>query len=116
MTPPSERSRAVAFLRSADSTAPDRRWCGNDDSARAHHGIVALAETPLVLELSWRASKAARKALVCRLRLDLARLLAERLVRAEDAKQVRLRFFHDHDGKVYIQVKQDAPRFLIGRV
>lgn len=91
MTPFSDRSRAVAFLKSSDAASPDRRWCGNDESARQHHGVVALAESPLVLELSWRASRAAPKALVCRVRLHLPLLLREGLVRP-----VRLeRTFHE---------------------
>src|SRR5450759_4067908 len=106
MTPFSDRSRAVAFLKDSDSAAPDRRWCGNDDSARQHHGVVSLAESPLVLELSWRESRTAPKALVCRVRLDLPLLLHEGLVRTEDAAHVRLRFFHDHDGQVYVQCRQ----------
>lgn len=77
--------------------------------------MVALAESPLALELSWRASKNAAKKHVCLVRLDLDWPLAEGLVRREGDKHVRLRFFHDHDGKLFIQRSLDGPRYLVGR-
>ncbi len=110
------RLLAVRFLETSDAIPADRRWCGNDESARQHHGVVALSESPLVLELNWRASKSAAKKRVCLVRLELPWLLGQGLVRREDAKHERLRFFHDRDGKVYIQQNLDGPRYLIGRI
>jgi hypothetical protein len=49
-------------------------------------------------------------------RLDLPQLLAAGLVRLERRGEVRLRFFHDPDGKIYLQTRLDAPRFMLGRV
>jgi hypothetical protein len=110
----SERSFAVQFLKRTDASLPDRIWCGNDNSARQHHGVVALNESPLVLELSWRASKLAAAKYVCCVQLDLPRLVAAGLVRYENSERIRLRFYHDHDGNVYIQTKLGEPRYLVG--
>ena len=109
------RGAAVQFVASSDLSKPDRRWCGNDDSARNHHGVVPLSSSQVDLELSWKSSKTASAKLIGRMRLDLRALLAEGLVRREDSSSVRLRFFHDHDGKIYIQAKLNEARFLVGR-
>lgn len=109
------RGAAVQFVASSDRSKPDRRWCGNDDSARNHHGVIPLSSSPVDLELSWKASKNASAKVIGRMRLDLQALLAEGLVRREDSESVRVRFFHDDDGKIYIQTKLDESRFLVGR-
>ena len=93
----------------------DRSWTGNDTSGRAHHGVIPLASSPLELSLSWRESAQHPSKLVGCFRLDLHRLLADGVIRSEDAKFVRVRFFHDLDGGVYLQTKRDAPRVLVGR-
>ena len=112
----SERSRAVEMLSQASVARANRRWTGNDASARQHHGVVALTSSPLVLSLSWRSEAGAPAKFVGCYRLDLERLLKEELIRVERAGEVRVRFYHDYDGKVYLQRRLGTPRFLLGRV
>ena len=104
------------MLSQASVARANRRWTGNDASARQHHGVVALEASPLILSLSWRSEVGAPAKFVGCYHLDLKRLLKEDLIRVEGAGEVRVRFYHDHDGKIYLQRRLDAPRFLLGRV
>jgi hypothetical protein len=70
----------------------------------------------LTLDGERRSATGATPSFVGCYRLDLERLLKEDLIRVEGPGTVRLRFFHDHDGKVYLQRRLDAPRYLLGRV
>ena len=94
----------------------DRIWIGNDDSARNQHGVMRLAESPVTLSLCWRASATKPAVIVGCSRLDLGRLLANGLIRIERNGAVRVRFVHDADGRIYLQVKRGEPRIEAGRV
>jgi|ERR1035437_1523975 hypothetical protein len=108
--------RGVERLDAGSVASADRTWAGNDESARNHNGVVRLSESPLTLALSWRYGKGKPATIVGCFRLDLPQLLANGLVRAERRGEVRLRFFHDHDGKIYLQTRLDAPCFVLGKV
>jgi hypothetical protein len=98
-------------LRLKDST--DRRWIGNDESQRNHNGVIPLADSPLTLALSWRAGKGKPAVVVAVMELDLERLLAGGFIRSEAPDSVRVRFFHDSDGHVYLQTRNQAPRLRV---
>ena len=99
---------------------PCRRWVLRDDNQRHLHDIVRLAESPLHIELLWKASPRAREQLVGVYRLDLAELTREGYVRAERADpasdDVRLRFVRGDRGVVVIQADDDGPALPIGTV
>ena len=108
--------RGVERLDTGSIATVDRRWAGNDDSARNHNGVVRLSESPLTLALSWRSARKKPAAFVGCFRLDLHQLLTSGLVRIERRGEVRLRFIHDHDGKIYLQSRLNGPRFVLGKV
>jgi len=90
-----------------------RDWTINDLNDRHFHGIVRLAESPLTIRLSWRATpESAVTSLGC-FRLDLHRLLIDGYVRrereGEEAPEVRLRFARNDEGIVSIQIRSDLP-------
>jgi hypothetical protein len=105
------------------SQSPARRWVLRDDNQRHHHGVVKLSESPLYVELLWKADARSQEQLVGRYRLNLPGLLAEDYVRYERADadgspsdEVRLRFYRGDRGVVYIQVRADGPALAVGTV
>jgi len=94
----------------------DRTWTGNDDSARNHHGVIPLAASPVILSLSWKASAGSPPRPVGTFRLDLHRLLADGLIRLEAPDSVRVRFVHEPEGSIYLQVNQQGPRVFVGEI
>ena len=112
-------SNQFLFARMAsprDLRPAHRRWNGNDRSQRNHNGAVPLAEDPFDVVLNWKASPTAPVCPVGCFRLDLAQLLSAGYVRLDKRRgHIRLRFFHDDDGCVYIETAQGRPRLLIGR-
>lgn len=95
-----------------------RDWTGNDESHRNHHGKVPLRESPLRLRLSWKKGPKDSARLVGVFDLDLKQLLKAGYIRSEPKSEdeVRLRFYHDRDGLVSIQVNSKEQGLPIGRV
>lgn len=95
-----------------------RDWTGNDESERNHNGKVPLSESPLRLRLSWKKSPKDSARLVGIFDLDLKQLVKAGYIRYEpkSESEVRLRFFHDRDNVVYIQVNSKERRLPIGRM
>jgi hypothetical protein len=106
----------ISHIPAAALSRADRAWTGNDDSHRNHHGIVSLSESPVKLSLSWREAKERPAKPIGTFRLHLDVLLTNRLIRREDYESVRVRFFHDRDGHVYLQLNLSEPRVLVGRL
>jgi hypothetical protein len=100
-----------------DPNAPhDQRWTGNDESRFQHHGVVALSESPLTIQLRWRVSAGRQVKLVGYFRLHLRELLDADLIRTEERGTVRLRSFHAGDGGVYVQRNLSGPRLFVEKV
>jgi hypothetical protein len=97
-----------------------RHWVIRDDNQQHYHGVVSLDESPLYLELYWKATAREREQLVGRYRLDLRQLLAHGYIRREtsgtDDSDVRLRFHRGDRGVIAIQIRDDAPALAIGVV
>jgi len=112
-------SKHFLFARMAspkDLKPTHRRWNGNDRSQRNHNGAVPLSDDPLDIVLNWKASPAAPVHPVGCFRLNLADLLSAGYIRLDNKRgHVRLRFFHDNDGCVYIEITHGRPRLLIGK-
>jgi len=91
-----------------------RRWTLREDNQAHHHVVVSLSESPLYLQLSWRATKNSPPALVGKFKLDLQGLLAGEYIREEpvgsSAKDVRVRIVRAPDGLFFVQAKQDGPK------
>jgi hypothetical protein len=89
-----------------------------DDNHQHYHGVVRLAENPLVLELRWKPKAKSAEQMVGLYRLHLKELLAHQYIRPEGAggDQVRVRFFRGAGGTVYLQVHSGSPQLAVGRI
>jgi hypothetical protein len=71
------------------------------------------------LRLSWKRSPNDPVHLIGVFDLDLRKLLADGYVRVEpktEEKEIRVRFYHDADGVIYIQTKMGEPKLPVGRM
>lgn len=100
--------------------AMHRRWVLRDDNQRHFHGVVRLSESPLYVELFWKADARSREQLVGLFRLNLPALLRQGYARREredsPSDEVRLRFVRGDRGVVLIQVRDEEPALPIGTV
>jgi hypothetical protein len=110
----------VEHVDSVPEHAPRRRWVLRDDNQRHCHGVVHISESPLHVELLWKADARSREQLVGLFRLNLPALVREGYARREreDAPgdEVRLRFARGDRGVIVIQVRADAPALPVGTV
>src|SRR5262249_54070722 len=86
-----------------------RHWVIRDANQQQYQGVVPFDESPMYLELYWKATARDRDQLVGRFRLDLARLLDAGYVRRESVSDVRIRLNRGDRGVIAIQVDSDAP-------
>ena len=117
--PPSTLSHLARRLQSSEVSEVDCDWTGNDESGRHYHIKVSLNSSPMRLRLSWKRSPADPVHPIGVFDLDLRKLLADGYVRVEpktEEKEIRLRFYHDADGLIYIQTKMGEPKLPIGRM
>ena len=106
----------TCFLSEEDLGTRPRQWNGNDATDRNHHSLVPLDEHPFDIVLGWKRSGDSPSRPVGCFRLNLANLVEAGYVMKAKQGQVRLRFFHDTDGCVYIQAKPGGPGLLVGKV
>ena len=116
--PPSDLSHLARRVQNAEVSSIRRDWTGNDKSARNHHGVVSLRESPLRLRLNWKGSPDATVKLVGIFDLDLPKLLADGYVRLETGMQdsIRLRFYHSTDDLIYIQTNNEGRGLPVGEI
>jgi hypothetical protein len=79
--------------------------------------VVRLSESPLALEVRWRATATGPVVRVGTFDLDLHGLLKAGCIRRErssDPEAVRLRIVKEADGALYVQVNADGPRSPLG--
>jgi len=116
--PPASRSHLVRRVPNEGASNIRRDWTGNDESERNHNGKVPLSESPLRLRLSWKKCPKDSARLVGIFDLDLKQLLRAGYIRYEPKSEdeVRLRFYHDWDNVVKIQVNSKEQGLPIGRV
>ena len=95
-----------------------RHWVIRDDNQQQYQGVVALDESPLYLELYWKATGRGREQLVGKFRLDLERLVEAGYVRrdSERSSDVRVRVHRGERGVIAIQAASDLPALSIGVV
>ena len=113
---PADDAQLCAVVDHVPAGASQRSWTLRVDNHAHHHGVVRLGESPLYLELSWRATKSAAVKRVGLFRLDLHGLLQSGFIRHERnaVSGVRLRIVRDERGQFYVQVKEDGPRLRMG--
>src|SRR5439155_20787149 len=115
---PASMSQLVRRVPNEGASSIRRDWTRNDEGDRNHHGKVPLSESPLRLRLSWKKGPKDSARLVGIFDLDLKQLLKAGYIRYEpkSESEVRLRFYHDRDNVVYIQVNSKERGLPIGRV
>jgi len=79
-----------------------RCWTGNDANRRSYHGKIPAGENPVYLELHWRKDKNASKKLVGGFILDVAALKKEGYLVQDPRGGIRVKFFHESDGGIYV--------------
>lgn len=116
--PPASMSHLVRRVPNEGASNIRRDWTGNDESDRNHNGKVPLSESPLRLRLSWKKGPKDSARLVGIFDLDLKQLVKAGYIRYEPKSEdeVRLRFYHDWDNVVNIQVNSKEQGLPIGRV
>src|SRR5437868_9241889 len=104
------------FASQANLSPSARRWNGNDETDRNHHGLVPIADNPLEISLCWKTSSNATPKPIGFYRLYLSNLQAAGFVGPTKNGHVRLRFFHDMDDCIYIELlSKPRKRLLIGK-
>jgi hypothetical protein len=116
--PPASMTHLIRRVPNERGSNIRRNWTGNDESARSHHGKVALSESPLRLRLSWKKGPKDSARLVGVFDLNLKQLLKAGYIRVEPKSkdEVRLRFYHDLNNVVIIQVNSKEQGLTIGKV
>lgn len=103
----------VERLDCGDLSNVSRSWTINDANERHFHGIVRLAESPLMIRLSWQPGPDSVVTEIGCLLLDLNRLLSDGYVQPEregsDSSELRLRFVRGEDGVISIQIRSNTP-------
>ena len=118
--PTPEVAHLVERLAAFPAGVRPRRWVLRDDNQQHYHGVVRLSDTPIYIEVWWKASASEPEQVVGRYRLHLAELLAADHIRFERENEVgddvRLRFYRGAGGVVYLQSRGDRPGLPIGLV
>lgn len=113
--PDSRFSSLVKRVRLHELPPGHRRWTGNDASQRNHNGRVPANEDPVFLELNWKRSKGEAARLVGGFVVNLNRLVRAGYLAMDPSGDVRLKFFHDIDGFVYLGRGASKKKIAIGR-
>lgn len=114
--PQAHHRHLVRRVEHIDASGTCRTWTGNDESYRNHNGKVRLSESPLTINLSWKKSPREPIYFIGTFELELKRLLEDDYIRLEanSSNEIRLRFYHDRDNKIYIQTSSKELRLPIG--
>ncbi len=114
--PSSEFRQLVQAVRTFGASTKIHNWTGNDEIARNYHAVVDLGDSPLRVSLSWRKSPNHPVRLLGLFELQLMQLRKAGFIRNEPNKvnKVRVRFYHAHDGLIYVQVNSAGPKIPIG--
>ncbi len=114
--PPANMRHLVQRVEGEGAEKYTRDWIGNDTNARSHHSIVYLTEGSLRLRLSWKKSTKDLPKVIGVFDLLLRQLRDKGYVRSEKGIEdgIRLRFYHDPNGIIYIQMNTKGPTLPVG--
>jgi hypothetical protein len=80
------------------------------------HRQMRIIESPVYVELAWRANAKSQVHSLGLFRLDLRGLLSAEYIRAERPNwedEVRVRFYRASNGMIYLQTKQESPALAV---
>ena len=106
----------VRRVESTPAGVKPHRFTLRDDNAQHYHRRMRIVESPIYIELAWRAEATSQVHSLGLFRLDLRGLLSSGYIRREEPNaddEVRVRFYRAIDGMVYLQTKQGAPRLAV---
>ena len=93
-----------------------RRFTLRDDNAQHYHRQMGIIESPVYVDLAWRANAKSQVYSLGLFRLDLRGLLSAGYIRLERPSwedEVRVRFYRANNGMIYLQVKQGSPALAV---
>src|SRR5205823_7461853 len=108
-----ELIRRVEF---APAGEKPRRFTLRDDNAQHYHRRMRLIESPVYINLAWRANATSQVHFLGLFRLDLRHLLSAGYIRPEGPMgddEVRVRFYRANNGMIYLQTKLGAPALAV---
>jgi hypothetical protein len=108
--PPSDE--LVRRVESTPAGAKLRRFTLRDDNAQHYHRKMLIIQSPVYVELAWRATAKSQVHSLGVFRLDLRSLLSAGYIRPERPNlgdEVRVRFYRATNGIIYLQSKQGSP-------
>jgi hypothetical protein len=111
-----QSAELVRRVESAPAGVKPRRFTLRDDNAKHYHRQMRIIESPVYVELAWRANAKSQVHSLGLFRLDLRGLLSAGYVRAETPNsedEVRVRFYRASNGMIYLQTKQGSPALVV---
>lgn len=106
----------VLRVEDAPAGVKPRRFTLRDDNAQHYHRQMRIIESPVYIELAWRANAKSQVHSLGLFRLDLRGLLSAGYIRPERPNwedEVRVRFYRANNGMIYLQAKQGSPAFAV---
>lgn len=112
--PPEQFHMFVERTSEARMRGLHRRWTGNDNTGRWHHGTVRLSEDPLYLRLQWKSGTGSEVRFVGNFEIKVRKLLINGYLRDERDGTVCLKFHHARDDMIYLKRRIDWPGIPMG--
>ena len=106
----------VRRVESAPAGVKPRRFTLRDDNAQHYHRQMEIIESPVFVQLAWRANAKSQVHSLGIFRLDLRGLLSAGYIRTERPdleNEVRVRFYRASNGLIYLQVKHGSPALAV---
>jgi hypothetical protein len=106
----------VRRVETVPAGAKPRRFTLRDDNAQHYHRQMQIIESPVYIELAWRANAKSQVHYLGVFRLDLRGLLSAGYIRPERPNwedEVRVRFYRATNRMIYLQVKQGSPALAV---
>ncbi len=107
------------LVRRVESAPPGvklRRLTLRDENAQHYHCKMLIVESPVYVQLAWRATAMSQVHSLGVFRLDLRRLLSAGYIRSERPsweEEVRVRFYRANNGMIYLQSKRGSPALAV---
>jgi hypothetical protein len=93
-----------------------RKFTLRDDNAQHYHCQMRIIESPVYVQLAWRANAKSQVHSLGVFCLDLRGLLSAGYIRPERSNwedEVRVRFYRASNGMINLQVKQGSPALSV---
>lgn len=100
----------------APSNVRPKQFTLRDDNEQHYHRQMRITESPVYINLSWKATKNSQVYNLGIFRLDLKKLLAAGYIRLEKEgyeDDVRVRFYRANNGMIYLQTKLGNPALAV---